>query len=430
MAAPALIPLLTRLLAAGGRGGGMGNLLGQLLGGGGGGSSAKPPPLPSDPDYFAKNEAWKKNKDSGMSFGGAGAIAGIVTSMNPFMKVMSKFRGEIVDTGKNAMKGTLSLKVLGEAMDRLKQLVPVDMIKHIGDSMASFVGKINPGIVKQFEYAINDMMATIGSALMPIFKAFIVYVRAFAKGIAGMIPVFQPLLDIIRKLILGEAARLPMIFEKMSVFVQVIVDIVVDLIDAFYPLIDVFMLLFGASRGIPPQFQLIIEYIKLVIDAWGAVIGVLSKAIAFAMGFANALAKMLFGINLLNPKNKTRFKPQAEPERAIRDVSIDGIKSFSDKAFEMSAKNAMLKPDDQKNDPLTVLPSIAESVMRGEEYLMKIRDNIAQLPGLIGKEISSFVKDIVPELPSLPSIPTPTIPTRDEVTDFLRRQVVRLNPFS
>jgi hypothetical protein len=69
------------------------------------------------------------------------------------------------------------------------------MFKSAGDSIAGYVGKLNPTAAARWTQAWDDMAAAIGGYLMPILENMTGVVRFFGDAIAGWQPIIQPIID-------------------------------------------------------------------------------------------------------------------------------------------------------------------------------------------------------------------------------------------
>lgn len=450
MAAP-LIPLLARLFAGGGGGSGMTQIMGMFMGGGfsgrggglgnllnmfGGGNNKPvgPPPLPSDPDFFVKNEAYKKQKGAGgvggfgSRFGGFGGLGGFgsVDMGNPvitLVKHLSLLKREIKDVGMQTIRGTVSLKFLGEMMNKIRELVPLDTIKQLGDSMGAFVGKLNPALVEIFHHKFDNLMATIGKPLMPIFQELIKYTESWSQVVASMTPVFQPLFDSIKRLVKGEANRLPVMFERMAPLIQLVVDSLAFLVDRFNELLNVYTSL--------------ATYTSIIADRWKATgqfiynlakpLIILGNALLKVTGFVTGFIKALFGFGkggLVGATN-SRYDPKKKPETAIRDVSTDSVASFSAKAFDLAAKQALMNPE-EKEDPmqyLSFLPDIKSSIEAGTKVADEIRTVLKDIKSVI--ETVKALKDNLPSVSGVANVAQNGIVGISDLINFLGRQVMR-----
>jgi len=403
----------------------------NMFGGGGGGKPASPPPLPSDPDFFVKNEAFKKQKGAsggggfgGGGFGGFGGFGSVgmqdmVSPVGTLKKQFGLLKQEIKDVGMQTVRGTVSLKFLGEMMNKLRDLVPLDTIKQLGDSMGAFVGKLNPALVERFNIKFNDLMANIGKPLIPIFQSLIKYTEAWSQVVASMTPVFQPLFDAIKRLVEGEANRLPIMFQRLAPLIEFVVDALAFLVDGFSVLLNVITSMAAYTTVFIDHLKRVGRFIYLLATPFIFLGKVLLNVTGFVIGFIKALLGIGKG-GASGPTN-SRYDPNKKPETAIRNVEVSGIKSFSDKAFEMSAKNALLTPD-EKADPmqnLSYLPDIKAAIERGETLANDIKGIINDVRGYVSR-IETEIKGVIPSLSGAVNSAT------GGLTGFLGRQAMRV----
>lgn len=83
--------------------------------------------------------------------------------------------------------------VIGNVIQTVAQIP--QLFKSAGDSIANYVGALNPSVAQRWTQAWADMSAVIGGYLMPVLEMMTGVVRFFGDQLAGWQPVFQPIID-------------------------------------------------------------------------------------------------------------------------------------------------------------------------------------------------------------------------------------------
>lgn len=105
----------------------------------------------------------------------------------------------------------------------------------LGGTMGTFVEKANPAAMQQFNLVINDLMATVGAALVPLFQLVTVVLRQVADAFTLLIPVgaqlaaaLQPLFALLGDVLAGAvgvlSAALKVIVPVLGVVVRLLAD--------------------------------------------------------------------------------------------------------------------------------------------------------------------------------------------------------------
>jgi hypothetical protein len=216
---------------------------------------------------------------------------------------------------------------------------PIDMIQSLATAITGMVELVNPAIVQQFTFAMNDAMAVMGSMLVPVMQAMTIYMRAFGDSLARMQPILQPLFDALAQYLANSALMFGQLIEAMAPFIQLMVS------------------------GLVP------------------VINEVSKAIAFAVGWMTELIRTiseLLGLSSNFDKSRT-----AEG-RAARNIKVGSVESFANDQFAMMVKNMFGGPDQGKK-PEEHLADIKKAMEAGAEVIRKIAK--------IGDDIYKFLKE-------------------------------------
>lgn len=199
-------------------------------------------------------------------------------------------------------------------------LAPLQGVQELFSSIGQLVGLFNPAIVTQFTLAMNDTLAVLGSALVPVLQGMTVYVRAFGDVLAGLLPVIQPLFDAIGQYIANYAAGFLPIIQAAAPFIQLFTDTMVRLV----------------------------QY--------------LSTGVAFLQGIVAELISTLaelFGL-------ESRFNAEAKSAGfAQRTTKVSSVQQFADDLFASSARNIYARQGGGKGP--TVQEEIRDAIKEGRK---------------------------------------------------------------
>lgn len=236
----------------------------------------------------------------------------------------------------NAAKDTQAA-VAGLASTLVNKLMgPLQSVQQLASEIGKFVELANPAVMQQFTIAMNDTMAVIGHALVPVMEALTTYTRAYGDALAKLMPVMQPLFDAIGDFIAGGAMSLAPLMQAFAPFLQLLVD--------------------GLAEGLH----------------------VLGRAVAFFQGilieFLNTLA-MAFGL-------QSRFKPEASSRgAAVRPAQVGSVAETASRMFREAAQNMIVRPGDEgkKKDPAEFMAEIAKSIALGQQTVKEIKELVQKL---------------------------------------------------
>lgn len=236
-----------------GGGGGTGALLGGILGGQGGGGMlgqiggmagealggpagamigealAKAIPgaiaAPARAATAAMEEVAKGLRGMEGPLGGVGAGLDLATSA--------------FESVSGAVKGIPVLgEVLGPLLDTIGKLPGI--FKSILETGTSLVAKLSPGVMKQFNVALEDAQATIGQAFLPVIQQMIPYIKELGTIIAQALPsdqemraMFGAVFESIKELVQEIAPLIGPVLKALTVGTKVLVDSLSLLVKAF-----------------------------------------------------------------------------------------------------------------------------------------------------------------------------------------------------
>lgn len=225
-------------------------------------------------------------------------------------------------------------------------LGPLEAVTGMVDTIGKLVGLFNPGIVTQFQLALNDTMAVLGAMLIPVLQGATDYVRTFGDGLAKLMPVLQPLFDTIGQFITNYAVGLIPIIEASAPFIQLFADTLAELLK------------------------------------------ILSRGVAFLQG---VVAELIDTLAALFGLDSSRFKADATSRGfAARQTKVTGVEQFARDVFASTAKNIYARQGGGKK-PEQLLEEIKGAMEAGRELVRTISTNV----GLILAILQAGAKPVV-----------------------------------
>lgn len=226
---------------------------------------------------------------------------------------------------------------------------PLDTVRHLVDTIGNLVGLFNPAIVQQFSLALNDTLAVLGSALVPVMQGMTVYVRAFGDALVGLLPAIQPLFDAIG--------------QYVAKFAQ----------------------------GFTPLLQAAAPFVELFAHAIAFLLEKLSIGVAFLQGVVAELLTMI--ANLFGLQN--HFKAGNSAGFAARQTKVSSVQQFADDVFSSSARNVYSRGGAEKK-PEKLLEEIRDAMRGGREVVQKIAANVEAVWSII-KAGFDFLLKLTPQ---------------------------------
>jgi hypothetical protein len=265
---------------------------------------------------------------AGAVIGAIGGLAGRTAAGNS--RDMDALAGAIEKLAKAGQSALGSITGLASSLTG-GLLAPLDAVRGLVDTIGNLVGLFNPGVVTQFQIALNDTLAVLGSALLPVMQGITVYIRAFGDALATLLPALQPLFDAIGQYIANYA------------------------------------------QGLVPIFQAAAPFIHLFAEAIGFLLEKLSLGVAFIQGVIAELINIV--ANLFGLENK--FKAASSAGFARRQTRVSTVAQFADDAFANSAKNIYAQQGGGKK-PEALLEEIRDAMRGGRELMQQIYEVVRE----------------------------------------------------
>ena len=130
----------------------------------------------------------------------------------------------------------------------------------IGTVAQQFVQKANPVVAEQFTLAVNDLMAVMGQALVPVFKIVTDLVRAvadtfmgFAKDIGSMVgQLLEPFAQVLKEIfsVIGLIGKgIVAVLQPIVTIAAAVLKLIADIISKFMRFVESVLGLFGIEPG-------------------------------------------------------------------------------------------------------------------------------------------------------------------------------------
>lgn len=252
-----------------------------------------------------------------MAGGGAGRAIGL-----------SQLAGGLGQLARSATGALGSVTGLASSITQ-KLLGPLEHVRELFSSIGHLVGLFNPGIVAQFTLALNDTLAVLGSALVPVLQGMTVYVRSFGDALAKLLPTLQPIFDSIGQFIASYAQGFVPILEAAAPFINA----------------------FGVALA---------ELLRKI-----------STGVAFFQGVVAELLDTLAG--LFGMRGMGAFDKDATSRGfAARQTKVSGVEQFARDVFASTARNIYARQGEGKR-PEQLLAEIKGAIDEGRKSIQAIR---------------------------------------------------------
>lgn len=248
-------------------------------------------------------------------------------------------------------------------------------VASLGASIAGIVAKANPAVAEQFNLALNDTLAVIGQALVPVLQVATQLLRLFADAMAGF------------SREIGEA--LGEIFSALMPVFEVFVEVFARLLSVVAEVL----------KAVAPLIRMVAEGIKTIFD-W------LGRAIRFLLD--------LIGIEL----GDSPLKRGASTGAAVRQASIGSVEGLIQKAqvsaFSLgtaAGPNYAAETANNTREIWVRIGSLAEAVQAGFDW---VKNHISGPAGDVADAIRDGFDAIVDDVAGRAGVP----PTPREVMPF------------
>jgi hypothetical protein len=254
----------------------------------------------------------------------------------------------------------------------------------VGRAMGSFVSKANPAVWDQFTLALNDLMAVVGRALVPILSNVVIpVVRSFAdmlmqlspignalgQALKPLVQVFGAVFEVVGR-VLGKVGEMA---QAAAPAFAALGQVLVSVVQAVQPIFDVLVDVIGGA--FVEAMKLVAEAVKTVAPfllAFGRIMGDVAQFVA--SGVRTLLA--LVGINLPDtPGTKPGSSVGAATRQAGHASVEEVVKQAQRSAFSLGTASS---------DPMA---KVADSTKAIQQRADEIYRFIVEIPGKIGEYI-------------------------------------------
>lgn len=244
-------------------------------------------------------------------------------------------------------------------MSQLPQL-----FKSAADSVSQYVRAFSPATVARYERAWADLTAAIGRVLMPVMDGAIKVVRYFGDTIAGLQPVFGPLVrDIV--------TALTPTFEQVGRVFREVVGVAAAVYQAFHPLVSV-------VAGVLNPLRTFTLAMKLLAD--------ILKAVTIGL-------TMLFGLKMPKFEGASQGLAYVNTQTTTTSAMMQAIR---ERAFQLGGE----KGPDKDQQQINLLDMIAKGIanlpqMLADKFRLAMIDAMTKMLPEIAK--------LIPPVPGLPN---------------------------
>ena len=215
----------------------------------------------------------------------------------------------------------------------------VSGVIELGKALSHMVGLANPVIASQFALALNDLMAVIGQALIPVFKLLTELVRAWADTVityasdmgATVGQILRPFVDVIKvgfDLLGRVGQQFAKLLDAVGPAVQSIGAVVLQVVEAFAPLVNLVVELLGGALGAA------LKVLGAAVEAIAPVLIALAKVVGQVVSWIVGGIRELLGWLGIDLEDRAGTKPGASVGAATRQASTTDVESVIRKARE------------------------------------------------------------------------------------------------
>lgn len=270
-----------------------------------------------------------------------------------------------------------SLTTFGTGIKSLSDLLSSKFMSVVG-KLQGYIGQISPAGVTQLNYAMEDLMATIGEKLEPLFQVLVTVVERVGDALAnidldslvdsvvtvvGMLAdAFFQLLDAATPLINMLADTFAQVIEALVPPLEAIIEAVMVVMDALGPLIELLgTVLAGVLEALHPIIELITSVIKVFADALIGTINVIADIVeTLTAGMVDmhvhAKGRAERNHDLADKDGKTRTRGKG-------GVSVGGIEEASRRALEAAGKMGVTAHSKRTADNTDKMVSLLDKLL-------------------------------------------------------------------
>jgi hypothetical protein len=330
--------------------------------------------------------------------------------------------------GKALAAGAAVADLVGQIGDAVKGfgeqvLKAVNPMQQLGDMMARFVGLTSPADLNLFINAVQDLNASIGQLLLPVFRLVTESVRQAADVMHSLAPigrtlaaVLEPLFDLISQDVqildrvlhhLGEA------FEQAAPALLAVGEAALEMLEAFRPLVEL------AADAMGQQWKALAAVITEVAPLVVALTRVLAD---FVREVNKAVRDLLSFVGIDIPGGPERVAKKGEAVgAAVRPASFGSVEDTLKKTMASAySLGTGADPAKEAVKEAKEIKSIADKIYdRLREIPADIEKFIVKLPEDIAAQFMKWAGDIIAVLNRIkpPDVPKEAMPVAAAAKD-------------
>ena len=370
------------------------------------------------------------------------AIGTALKTIFPILDVAQTQLKKFGEAFKNAFRENIGLRiaaVLGGVKDALLSIIPTSVIEYVKNSggkvgeaigatgkafgsivgaagvavlailaiataLAGMVQKANPAVYDQLQLAMNDLMAVIGQALVPIFQNVVIpVIRMVGDTLMGLAPIGGAIATVLKPLV----AVLGVVFEVVGKILSVIGGVLEQLAPSLNALGEAFL---AIVQAVEPVISLVID---LISGALSVAVGALAKVLEAVIPYIVAIARVVgdvvktvvgwvrqllsfIGIDL---PEVAGTKPGSSVGAAARSAQhmdpMEALKQAQRSAYSLGTASGT-DPAKATSDAAKKISDRADQIYKFiQELPQKMWDFIKQLPEMIARAIKGLARSVV-----------------------------------
>jgi len=217
----------------------------------------------------------------------------------------------------------------------------------LGSLISGVVAKANPAVAQQFTLALNDTLAVIGQALVPVLRVLTRLMRSFG--------------------------------DTLQSFAGGVGEALASILDSLMPLFQVFLDVFArAGELVAGVLQFVAPLVKIAAEGIRTVFEWIGKAVRYLLD--------LIGIEV----SESRVRPGSSVGAAVRQAGVSSVSGVIQQAqiSALQLGNASTSYGKMTADNTAQLIVRADSIVGKIEWMVR---NIEQMPRLIGDAVADAV---------------------------------------
>jgi len=270
----------------------------------------------------------------------------------------------------------------------------------LGQSLGQMVAKANPVAFAQFQLAVDDTVAVLGQALLPIFRIVTDVVRAagdtlvtFASSVGNSVgAILRPLGEVV-KVVFDLAGRIGQAFagllEIVAPHLATLGEVFVAVAEAVAPLVTLLVELVGGALG--EALKLLGGLLEMVIPPVLGLARAVGDLVKWVVEGVKSLLSMV-GIDL--PGSKPGTEKDGSRGAAVRSASTTDIDSVLRKARENAFSYGKAAGEDLPKKTLSTMESMK---LRADEIYKWISNDLpnilVRMPFDLAKAIAGGAAD-------------------------------------